>query len=179
MSKAPQAYFISGVSGVGKSSAMKSLKATLPADAFDLRDFDERGVPDGGGPAWHDAETSHWLEVAGENAKQRKSTIISGFQNPEKFKTLYDPTRHVPATLILLNASGETIRKRLLGRYPTAESVKEINRAAGMPLEQFVEQCVAFAPTLRNIFERAEAPIIETDGKTPEEIAQEIQFVVL
>lgn len=54
-------YFISGVSGVGKTSTLEQLKRLLPANIFDARDFDERGVPDGG-PAWHDNETRHCLQ---------------------------------------------------------------------------------------------------------------------
>lgn len=60
----PQLYFVSGVSGVGKSSTMQHLREMLPADTYDIRDFDERGVPDGGGREWHDAETRHWFEAA-------------------------------------------------------------------------------------------------------------------
>jgi isoleucyl-tRNA synthetase len=41
-------YFISGVSGVGKTSTLEQLKKILPQSAFDVRDFDERGVPEFG-----------------------------------------------------------------------------------------------------------------------------------
>jgi hypothetical protein len=57
---------------------MASLKKLLPSDKFDIRDFDERGVPDGGGDVWHSKETKHWLDVATTNAEQGKSTIIFG-----------------------------------------------------------------------------------------------------
>lgn len=60
-------YFVSGVSGVGKTSTLEQLKKLLPANIFDVRDFDERGVPDGGGPLWHNNETHHWLDVAALN----------------------------------------------------------------------------------------------------------------
>jgi nucleoside-triphosphatase THEP1 len=57
MQKIPQVYFISGVSGVGKSSTLKHLKEILPVEKYDVRDFNERGVPDGGGLEWHNNET--------------------------------------------------------------------------------------------------------------------------
>ena len=174
MKKIPEVYFISGVCGTGKTSTLAHLKKLLPADLFDIRDFDERGVPDGGGLEWHNGETSYWLQIASENAKQGKSTIICGFANPEIFKNVHKKEKHPPAQLFLLHASGETIRQRLLGRYPTDESVKEINRASGVPLNEFVENNIAYAPELRSIFEKEGSPIIDTDAKTSEEVAQEI-----
>lgn len=174
MKKDHQIYFISGVCGVGKSSVLKHLKNLLPADKYDIRDFDERGVPDGGGQVWHDSETFHWLETANKNSKNNKSTIICGFQNPERFRQLHKKDGHVPATLFLLHASADTLRKRLLGRYPTPESILEINRASGVPLDKFVEDNVSFAPHLLSIFKEDNSPIIWTDSMTPEEVSQEI-----
>ncbi|MEK7097400.1 MAG: hypothetical protein AAB906_00965 [Patescibacteria group bacterium] len=174
MKKDHHIYFISGVCGVGKSSVLKHLRNILPSDKYEIHDFDERGVPDGGGQEWHDRETFHWLEIGKENAKKDKSTIICGFQNPERFRMLHKNDIHVPATLYLLHASADTLRKRLFGRYPTPESILEINRASGVPLDKFVEDNVSFAPELRLIFEKAGAPIIDTEMKTPEEVAKEI-----
>lgn len=167
-------YFISGVSGVGKTSTLEHLKKILPQNAFDVRDFDERGVPDGGGSVWHDNETRHWLDVAMSNAKIGKSTIISGFTNPEQFKKIHKPESDIPAQIILLDVSPDILRKRLYGRHMTPESKKEIERAAGVSLNNFVEQCVSFAPKLHSIFEQNGFPIVNTDNKTPEMIAQEI-----
>jgi RNase adaptor protein for sRNA GlmZ degradation len=174
----PKIYFISGVSGVGKSSAMEHLKKLLPQKDFDIRDFDERGVPDGGGPTWHKQETAHWLEIGTENADQGKSTIICGFNEPERVRAVKTQT-HSEVELILLNANGDTIRKRLLGRYPTKESEKEIERAAGMPLMQFAEECAIFAPKLRDLFAKEGCMIIDTDTKAPAEVAQEISTNLL
>ena len=174
MTKAPQVYFISGVCGVGKSSVITHLKNILPVGSYDIRDFDERGVPDGGGQEWHDKETLYWLEVAAANAQENKSTIVCGFRNPEQFVKVHNKEKHLPAQLFLLHASGNTIRERLLGRYPTPESIAEINRASGESLNKFVEGNVLFAPQLRKIFEKEGVPIIDTDTKTPEEVAQEI-----
>lgn len=177
--KTSKIYFISGVCGVGKSSVLNHLKNLLPVDKYDIRDFDERGVPDGGGQEWHDRETFRWLEIAKENSKKEKSTVICGFQNPERFRQLHKKDVHVPATLFLLHASADTLRKRLLGRYPTPESILEINRASGVQLDKFVEDNVSFAPKLHSIFKQDGSPIIETDRMTSEEVAQEIVKQIL
>ena len=178
MQKNPQVYFISGVCGVGKSSVLKHLKEILPVDEYDIRDFDERGVPDGGGQEWHNNETLYWLEVANENAKHKKSTIVCGFADPTIFWTIHNTDKHLPATLFLLNASAETIRNRLMGRYPTPESIQEINRASGIQLDKFIEGNISYAPVLYNIFKQENSPIIETNTKTPLEVAQEISAII-
>lgn len=179
MEQTPQVYFISGVCGTGKSSVLKHLKNILSADQYDVRDFDERGVPDGGGPEWHDNETLYWLTIAADNAKRNKSTIICGFAEPEEFKKIHKTGAHPPAKLFLLHASGDIIRQRLLKRHATSESVKEINRASGVPLDEFIKNMISYAPELRAIFEKENAPIIETDKKTPEEVAEEIKQHIL
>ena len=167
-------YFISGVSGVGKTSTLLHLKKMLPGDQYDIHDLDERGVPDGGGQVWLDGETRHWLEVAKTNATVGKSTIICGFADPDQFEKIYNQETDVPAKIILLHASSETIRKRLYGRYPTPESIKEINRASGVSLDTFVEGCISFAPEFHSVFKKHAFPIVDTDNKTPEEVTREI-----
>lgn len=178
MQKKPRVYFISGVCGVGKSSVLKLLKGFLPVGGYDIRDFDERGVPDGGGQEWHNNETLYWLEVANENAKHKKSTIVCGFADPTRFWNVHNKEKHIEATLLLLNASAEIIRNRLMGRYPTLESIQEINRASGAQLDEFIEGNISYAPILHDIFKKENSPIIETDEKTPLEVAQEISEII-
>jgi len=178
MQKNPQVYFISGVCGVGKSSVSKHLKEILPINEYDIRDFDEKGVPDGGGYEWHDNETLCWLEIANKNAKDKKSTIICGFADPTRFWTIHNKQKHIPAKLFLLNASAKTIRNRLIGRYPTAESIQEINRASGVQLDKFIENNISYALILYNIFKKENLPIIEADAKTPIEVAREISTII-
>lgn len=172
-------YFISGVSGVGKTSTIEQLKKILPQSMFGVRDFDERGVPDGGGPKWHDNETRYWLDTAAVNAKNGKSTVITGFTNPEQFKKIYNPDKDIPVQIILLDISPEILKKRLYGRHMTPESKREIERAAGVSLDKFVEQCASFAPKLRMIFEQNSLPIVSTDNKTPEEVAIDVSAIIL
>jgi len=174
MKKDPMLFFVSGSSGVGKSSTIKHLKDLLPEGDYDIRDFDERGVTTGGGPKWHDEETLSWLKIAKDNANKNKSTIVCGFQNPERLSELHNKEKDAPVKIILLHASPDTIRNRLLERHNTTESIKEIERASGVSLEKFIENMLSYLPTLRGVFEERNLPIIETDNKTPEEVAKEI-----
>jgi broad-specificity NMP kinase len=173
MEKTPRTYFITGVSGVGKTATMVNLKKLVHSTDFDIRDFDERGVPDGGGDIWHSKETKYWLDVATVNAQKGKSTIICGFNEPARIQAVRTE-QHPVVTLVLLNASPETIRKRLRGRYTTKESEKEIERASGVSLEKFIEDCVTYLPTMYKKFKEEKHPIIETDDKSSNEVAQEI-----
>ncbi len=177
MKNTSKIYLVSGVSGVGKTSTLAQLKKILPIQTYDVRDLDERGVPDGGGAAWLASETRYWIDVANENAKHGMSTVICGFAHPERFIEVHTG-KDVQAQLILLHASGDTIRDRLIGRYPTPESVKEINRASGTSLDAFVKNNISFAPKLRSIFEQTKAPIVDTDGKTPEEVGIEVARII-
>lgn len=169
----PKVYFVTGVSGVGKSSTIKHLKQALPRDKFDIRDFDERGVPNGGGPEWHKKETRNWLDIGTENASKGISTIVCGFNEPERVRAVKDAF-HPEVELILLHAESAVIKKRLLGRYPTKESEKEIERAAGMSLQQFAENSASYAPKLREKFAQENCFIIDTDTLTPAEVAQKV-----
>ena len=174
----PKIYFISGVSGVGKTSTMAHLKKMLPPEQYNIRDIDERGVPDGGGLEWLNRETRYWLDVAKENAGMGKSTIICGFANPELFKGVYRLGEDLPAELVLLHASGDVLEERLGRRHATPESIREIERAAGVSLEKFIENTKSFAPTLRTIFEKDNNQIIETDGKSLEDVAREVVGII-
>src|SRR3989344_1157619 len=110
-----KAFFISGVCGVGKSAIIPYLKKLLPSEKYDVRDFDERGVPDGADHSWRKAEVKKWLEVAKESAGRGVVTVICGFVKSKDFEDLV--SGDLEAEILLLDADSETIRKRLVGRY--------------------------------------------------------------
>lgn len=171
-------YFISGVSGVGKTSTLKHLKNILDANLYNVRDLDERGVPDGGGFEWLNKETRYWLDVSKENALDGKNTIICGFANPELFEQVYNKDTDISAQIILLNASKDTIRTRLTQRHNTLESIGEIERASGVSFSQFIENNTSFSLEFKKIFEKRNFPIVETDNKTPEEVSKEVIAII-
>ena len=167
-------YFISGVSGVGKTSTLNHLKSKLSPREYDVRDLDERGVPNGGGLIWLNNETRYWHDVAKANASNGKNTIVCGFANPELFKKVYKKDEDIPAQLILLHASGKSLEDRLRGRHTTPKSIKEIERASGLQIEQFIKSNVEFSPQLFEIFQKNGYPIVQTDNKTPSEVTDMI-----
>ena len=76
-------YFISGVSGVGKTSSMEILKTDLP-EQYVVKDFDERGVPKGGGRPWRLNETKYWILEGKRAALDEKILVVCGLVNPEE-----------------------------------------------------------------------------------------------
>ncbi len=174
----PKIYFISGVSGVGKSSLIPHLRALLPVDRYDVHDLDERGVPDGGGKAWHDKEMRHWIDVGNENATKGISTIICGFAQPEGLAEV-GLEGDLEVCPVMLDASDDTLRSRLIGRHTTPQSIAEIERASGKPVSEFIDKMVADAPLVRDLFKKHSCTIVNTDGKTPLETAGEIAKLIL
>ncbi len=174
----PKIYFISGVSGVGKSSLIPHLRDLLPQDKYKVHDLDERGVPDGGGKAWHDKEMRHWINVGNENAAHGISTIICGFAQPEGLAEV-GQEGDLEVCPLMLDASDETLRTRLLGRHTSPESIHEIERASGKPVSAFIDKMIADAPFVRNLFKKHSCTIIDTDAKTPLEIAREVVELIV
>ena len=171
-------YFISGVSGVGKSSLIPHLKDLLSPDGFEVHDLDERGVPDDGGRTWHDNEVRHWIDVGNKNATRGVSTVICGFAEPEGLARV-SQEKDLPIIVCLLDASDDTLRARLVGRHTTPQSIAEIERASGKPVSEFIDKMIADAPLVRDLFVRNSCTIVGTDNKTPRQIAEEVSIAVL
>ena len=173
----PKLFFITGVCGAGKSSVLQFLKKMLPNDAYDVRDFDSRGVPNNATREnWRFPETKHWIALANENAKKGITTIITGFANPEELPLLRSEN-DIETECILLDASKETIRARLTKRN-TPEALADLERVVGGSADAFIENNISFASKLRTICEEHHCAIIETDDISPEEVAMKITKII-
>lgn len=173
----PKIYFISGVCGVGKSAVIPYLKKLLPDDKYNVRDFDERGVPDGAGHEWRKLETKKWLEVAADSAKSGVTTIVCGFVKTADFEGLV--SGYMPdAEVILLDADAETIRRRLIGRYTTDGTFDENQKVIGKPVNEFIESNVNYCKVMREECGKEGCKIIETTHLTPEEVSRKIIDII-
>lgn len=163
--------FITGVSGVGKTTLIDHLKPLL-GENFELHDFDERGVPDNVERQWRIDETKHWMELGAQNSESGKITIICGFARPSEI----DNTESIK--FILLDADEQTIRRRLLNRYQVPGSMEGLERIVGKPLEQFVEDNINFASVIRDEAKEYGVEIIDTTESNPDQVAQKIADVI-
>lgn len=170
-------FFIIGVNGVGKTTILGFLRKSLPADGRAIHDFDERGVPDNAGKDWRKSETKYWLELGAENKKNGEQTIVCGFAKPEEIE---EASRELPEKprVILLDADAKTIADRIKSRYLTGESTDELMRTTGKSVEKFVMDNIYYSNFLRESCLERGCEIINTTGKTPEEVANEILSVI-
>lgn len=159
-------FFVTGVNGVGKTSVIQPLKSLLPS-GFEIHDFDERGVPNGGGREWRLKETEYWIGLGKENILKNISTIICGFAKPSEMK-------ESPVTLMLLDAEGETIRKRLMNRHYSPESIEIIEKVVGKSVQKFIDDNVYYSSIMRKEAQEYGIKIIDTTTLLPEQVAQKI-----
>lgn len=171
----PKIYFITGVCGAGKTTVIPHLKSLLNDKDFDIHDFDERGVPDGGGRQWRIKETEHWINYGKQNIKDGISTVICGFSNPEE--TVHNDNEDTK--FILLDADDKTIKQRISGRYQTEKSRQELKRVSGDTVERFIEGNITFLETLRSICkDDKRCDIVDTINKLPKEVAKQVVEII-
>ncbi len=169
----PKIYFLTGVCGVGKSTLIPHLKSLLPVEKYDVRDFDERGVPDGADHAWRMNEVKRWLEEGTRSAKEGKSTIICGFAKKKDFEgPLSANTPEVE--LILLDADAETIRSRLTGRYTKDGVFDESQKVIGKPVNEFIASNVWYCKIMKEECVADGCKVIDTSLATPLEVARQV-----
>jgi len=165
-------YFISGVSGAGKTSVMKILKKDLP-EQYVVKDFDARGVPKGGGRPWRLAETKFWILEGSRYAQANKTLIVCGLANPEEL-ALMEETKEVDVNIILLDAPGEVIAQRLHKRNTNVKVKAGLERTVGS-VDAFIKGSSDFAPVLREICIKASIPVIDTSSLSPKEVVARIK----
>lgn len=169
----PTIYFISGVSGVGKTSIISHLKKLLN-NQFEVHDFDERGVPTGADHAWRLAETKYWIDFGYQLCQQNKTLVLCGFANPDELETMTKDAPDINAKIILLDADAQLIEKRLRQRNENKAVQDDLKRVTGSQTESFIKNNTEFVPILRNICQKHNCLIIDTSDLTPEEVAEQV-----
>lgn len=172
-------FFITGVNGVGKTSIMSFLSMLLPADKFEIHDFDERGVPEDADRGWRISETKHWIAEGNRLAEEGKSTIICGFIKPSDLEDYKLVNQGFPEiVLVLLFANPEIIRQRLTGRYTKNGIFDESQKVIGKPVSEFINDNVWFAEKMKSEFEEYNYPIIDTSDLSPAEVAEKVAEII-
>ena len=167
-------FIITGVNGIGKSSVIPELKNLLDPTSFVVHDFDERGVPDNADREWRKSESIHWFSTAKLNQNKNLSTVVCGFMKVSDISYALESVPDVIVNICVLNASPETISKRILSRYTTPESLIELERATGKTPEKFVSDSVWIAPKFREEAIEKGYYILDTDELAPDEVATNI-----
>lgn len=174
-------FLITGSSGVGKSTIVPFLKKHLPEE-FDVHDFDEKltkevvmngRLLDG----WRMETTKYWIDLAVENLKLDKSTVVIGLIYPDEIKQL---NMQIQYNLCLLDVSDEKIRERLIGkRFSSSQKITGLKQATGQTPEEFILENRHLMEKLRNETRAVNGKIIDTTGDTPEQTADKILSWIL
>ena len=173
----PKIYFVSGTCGVGKSAIIPHLKSLLSHEQYNIRDFDERGVPDGADRTWRKSEIKKWLEIGTTASQKGISTIICGFVETVDFESA--DSENIPEIeIILLDADTETIRKRLTGRYTKDGLFNENQKVTGKPVSKFIEENVYYCNILRKKCQEEGCKIINTSHLDPKAVAKKVTELI-
>jgi len=165
-------YFISGVSGVGKTSIINHLKVLLDNN-YEVHDFDERGVPSGANHDWRIEETKYWIQQGTEKTEDNIRFIVCGFANPDEIENIQKDFPGIKIKTILLDGEDEVIENRLRNRNEDKNVQEDLQRVVGST-EEFIQNNRKFTPILRSIFKKHSYPIIDTTHITPEKVAEEV-----
>lgn len=166
-------YFVSGVSGVGKTSVMEHLKLLLPTRSFEVHDFDERGVPAGADHVWRINETKYWIGLGQQKAEQGIGFVVCGIANPDEIAEMQNNFPAIKVEIILLDADDDVIEQRLRGRNQNADVKADLERVVGSA-EEFIKNNRNFAGALREICQKHQCQIIDTTNIKPEEVAKKV-----
>ena len=173
MAKKGKMYFITGVCGVGKTAIIPFLRSDLSKEEYDIRDFDERGVPEDVDKKWRIKETEYWLNIGLANAERNIITIVCGFTKPNEIKNLIT-SKDIDSFICFLDASGEEIRSRLGNRYSDKRYVEELKKASGETPEESIEANIGYTSEFREICEQHKCKIIDAIDLSPEKVASKV-----
>lgn len=165
-------YFISGASGVGKTTTMELLKTELPLP-YIVKDFDERGVPKMAGRSWRLAETAYWISEGKRATEEGKVLIVCGLANPEEISVMPEASE-IEVRIILLDADEMVVEERLRSRNQDKGMRDGLKEAVGS-VEDFIAGNTEFVKMLREISIHAGVPVIDTTNLTPEGVIVEVK----
>ncbi len=118
--KGKHIYFISGASGVGKTTLMTMLKEKYNNRPWAFLHFDEIGVPEisemiknfGSPIAWQEAKAHEWINKAVHNYNSEK-VFLEGQVNLDFIKKGFEKQGFIDYTIVLLDCRDDVMEKRL------------------------------------------------------------------
>ncbi|OHB14908.1 MAG: hypothetical protein A2605_02275 [Candidatus Zambryskibacteria bacterium RIFOXYD1_FULL_39_35] len=168
--------FITGSSGVGKSTLLKKLKSSLSAEKYAMYDFDELGVPLDADNGWRIDTTKIWLAKAEENIKNGITTIIAGLTYPKEVMNL---TNNKNIKFFILKVSENELRKRLFSyRFSTDERIEKLKKYEGVTPEEFIVNNRKMITIMDNEGKIYNASFVDTDNLAPDQVAEKIIYSI-
>src|SRR3989344_8934953 len=174
-------FFITGSSGVGKSTIVPLLKKNL-SDDFEIHDFDEKLTKKVAMNVmllddWRMETTKYWINIARENLKLNKSTVVVGLIYPSEVRQL---DVQIPYDFCLLDVSNEKIQERLMGkRFSSLEKIVGLKEATDKTPEEFISENKYLMERLRKEIKIVNGEIVDTTEDIPEQTANKILSWIL
>lgn len=165
-------YFVSGVSGAGKTTVMPHLKALLP-DNFEIHDFDEGGFPSGADHAWRIGRTREWITLGGKKSSEGITVVICGIANPDEIVVMKNDFPEIEIKTVLLDGDADVIEQRLRGRNQNDAVKADLERVVGSA-EDFIKNNTNFLFVLRDMYKKYGYPIVDTTHLEPRAVAERV-----
>ena len=176
-------YFITGSSGVGKTPLVTILKSLLP-DSFSVHDLDEKlKEVDRTKPNWlydwRNYTTRYFIDLAIENTKQNKSTVVCGIIWPHEVKSVPNIELSPPVNFIFLDVEQEELKKRFFARRWSNESkIADLKRDTGMTPDEYIQKNIIEVDKLKKECIENGAKIINTTHLSSENVASKIKELI-
>jgi shikimate kinase len=168
----PSILFLSGASGVGKTSIVEKLKAQYhSSDNCAFVHFDSIGVPSpeemieqaGSGEKWQELTTYRWIEKITVECQDKKVVVIEGQVNLDFVEAACHKFEIARYLIVLIDCDWETIRERLVH-----------NRQQPDLVNQDMKNWATF---LRKQAQRKNLPIIDTSHQTLEQVVRSVDML--
>lgn len=170
----PSIFFLSGASGVGKTSIVEKLKARYrSSDDYAFVHFDSIGVPSpeemikraGSGEKWQELTTYRWIEKITVEYQDKKIVVIEGQVNLDFIEAACHKFEIARYFIVLIDCDWETMCERLFHNRQQPELVNQDMRN--------------WATFLRKQAQRKKLPIIDTSHQTLEQVVRSVNRVFL
>lgn len=165
-------YIITGVCGVGKSTVIPFLQEKL-GSKYEVKEFDERGLPAIVTKKWKETEVKKWFEYAEKLLQQNKVLVLCGVIRYANLKPFLDAGfNNFSPKVILLHAQDSIIRKRLENRY---QHTKHVN---GKETEIFIDEILYTQKQMKNEYSNIFLKSIDVSLLTPKEVSTKMYHLV-
>jgi dephospho-CoA kinase len=169
MSKSKYIVWLTGASGVGKTTLLSHLKEKYSNSDWEFLKFDSIGVPSqeemvkeyGSGSNWQQAKTYEWIDKMAHEYPGKKLIVMDGQANLDFIKSGFEKVNFNDYKIILIDCEQEIMVKRLVDERQQAWLASED-----------MKNWLKF---LRNQAEAYNATIIETSYSTPVQVVEKFE----
>lgn len=181
---------VSGVSGMGKSTALEALQEADFGVPVRCVEFDSIGVPDGADTAWRHGAIEHWVRVALDAQRDGAHLALFGQVPPGELLAAPSADQLDGIAICVLASSPEVQQERLIGRGEPADSLVHHLRF-GQWFRRHAEdpghapEVIRVDSAVPMVWSRWEGlsaddprwpvSVIDTDGLTPADAAREVE----